>query len=200
MTNTNVKNYTDAEIFARAYQVTDMKSRRSKGLPLLVGIQSIEDAFDAFDDKFHLFDENNKYVCSASGTTNAGSTGLKDYMKYKLSGTGIWKTNEFYPKCFRHGLHKSRMEALRLDTEIFYYRDSDKDNKAEEGGKLLKGNTAANFHTVSYEKLDGNEKISTRIGAWSLMCQVVNVVKDYRKIVRFVKPYVHCDYILLKEW
>ena len=93
------------------------------------------------------------------------------------------------------------MPALRLSTEIWHYRDGDKDNKAEEQGKLYKANTNANFHTVTYDLIKDNKKILNRIGGWSTMCQVINNVEEYSKIIDFVYNNGGvADYALLKEF
>ena len=194
-----MRKFTDKEVFEKLRTLKGFE-KRSKELPLLVGVQSLEDKFDAFDDKFFLYDENNRFMIGISGTTNAGSTGLKDFLRWNPKGTGIWATNYFYPKCFGHGFTKGQ-ECLRLITQIYHYRDNNKNDKVEEKGQLYKSNTLAHFHGIDFDNsLNLSKKVATRIGGYSVMCQVANVQKDYAKVVNFVKPYEYCDYAILKEW
>lgn len=198
MTSTNVKSYTDKQILDKVKSLSSYK--RTLGIPLLVGVQSLEDAYDEFDDKFYLFDENDKFVMVTSGTTNAGATGLRDFLKWSPKGTGIWKTNQFYKKCFKYGLTKGQ-ECLRLDTQILHYRDNNKNQKIDETGMVYESNTLAHFHGIDFDKpLNISKKVAKRIGGYSVMCMVANVQQDYAKIINFVKPFEYVDYALIKEF
>jgi hypothetical protein len=191
-------NYTDKQLLDKVATLKGIEKRNK--IPLIIGVQSKADKFDEFDDKFYLFDENNKFVLVTTGTTNAGETGLKDFLKWSPKGTGIWKTNEFYNKCFNYGFTKGQ-ECLRLCTEIFHFRDNNKNNKVEEIGQVYKSNTLAHFHGIEFNKsIQISNKIAKKIGAYSVMCQVANVTQDYKKIINFVKPFKFCDYAILKEF
>lgn len=198
---TNVKQYTDSQILQRVEQVGGIIPNAGKYL--IVGIQSQEDAFDQFDDKFYVFD-GNVFKQVSTGTTNAGSKALKNYDNYGLPGAAVWQTNQFIKDCYIPGMHKASrkgggMRALRQNKPIKYYRDKDKDNKAEEVGQLHQGVIWANMHGVSYDPY--SEKVAHKIGGWSFACQVWNRMSDYRAMQRATwarKKTV--DYCLLKEW
>ena len=192
----NVKSYTDKQILARIKKVTG--ATPTWGKYMIVGIQSQEDAYNKFDDKFYVFD-GPKFIMVSTGTTNAGSSALKNYTKYMLPGAAVWKTNEFYKDLFIPGLHKGKMKALRQDKPIKFYRDANKNNKAEEGGVEFFEIIYANMHGVDYNPF--SNKIKTYIGGWSFGCQVWNKMSDYRHMIKAVwKRNKPVDYALLKEW
>lgn len=190
-----VKSYNDDEILQRVIAVG---GHVQKGTYLLVGVQSNEDAFNKFDDKFYLYD-GGKFVLVTSGTTNAGKTALKLFDKYSLSGAAVWQTDKFYKGIFKRGFHKKKMRALRQVKPMYFFRDSDKDDQADQTGLLHNDIIYANFHGVSYDPK--SNLIKNDIGGWSFACQVCNNMKDYRKIMSLCwdrnKP---VDYCILKEW
>jgi hypothetical protein len=192
----NVRPFTDKELLGK---VEDIGGKiPNKGKYLIIGMQSIEDAFDLFDDKFYVYD-GNIFIMASTGTTNVGKTALGRFDEYKLDGAAVWKTNQFIEDCFIPGLHKGRMKALRQNRPIYYYRDSDKDNKVEEQGKLYHGIIYANMHGVDYDPF--SNKIGTNIGGWSFGCQVWNRMSDYRQMITATwARNKTVDYALLKEW
>jgi len=191
-----MRNYTDLEIFERLNTIPSFK--RTKDIPMIIGIQSNDDKFDEFDDKFFLYDENDKFVIGTSGTTNAGASGLKEFIKYNPKGVWVWETDVFYPMLYRYGLHKGKMRALRQDRAVYGYRDNNKNEKNERIGKRYFDNVNANFHGIDYDP--NSTKFLKKIGGWSVACQVVNDMEKYKKIIDFVKPFEYCDYGLLKEF
>lgn len=191
-----MRQFTDIEIFNRLKSIPSYK--RTIGMPMIVGIQSNADVYDEFDDKFFLYDENNKFIIGTTGTTNAGSSGLKNFIKWNPKGTWVWKTDMFYPKLYRYGLHRGKMRALRQDKACYGFRDGNKNEKAEQIGQMYFDNVNANFHGVDYDP--NSTKFIKKIGGFSVACQVVNDMVKYRKIIDFVKPYEYCDYALLKEF
>jgi hypothetical protein len=196
MTNTNVKPYSDAEIFQRAKQMANFK--RTSGLPLLVAIRSNEDQPDTFDDKFYVYSEQNEFVAVTSGTTNSGVHYLKNFQELKVVGTGVIKSNELYAKGYKKGLHQGKMPCMRQNVPFKYFRDANRNLKAEEIGKLLVGNIAANFHTVDYNIKSA--KVGTVIGKWSAACMVANDVQEYTKILAYLYRFIECDFLILQEW
>lgn len=192
----NVKSYTDAQLLERVELIGG--TIPNIGKYLIIGVQSQEDAFNFFDDKFYVFD-GTQFKQVSTGTTNAGKTALKAFDSYGLSGAAVWKTDVFYSDLYQRGLHKGRMRALRQAKPIYFYRDSDKDNQAEEQGKLHHEVIYANMHGVDYDPY--SEITKQFINGWSFACQVWNRMGDYRQMIRATwdrnKP---VDYCLLKEW
>lgn len=188
--------YTNEQILNKVRSLQDY--RRTVGIPLLVGIQSRLDEFDKFDDKFYLFDDKDRFVSVATGTTNAGATGMKDFMKFGLNGVAVWECDHFYPKFYRYGKHKEKMIALRQNEPCYLYRDNNRNEKNEYIGKRFFLNIGANFHGIDYDP--NSTKVIERIGGWSIACQVCNNMNEYRAILKFVKPFEFVDYCILKEF
>lgn len=192
----NVKPYTDAQLLERVEQIGGKIPNIGKYL--IIGVQSEEDAFNKFDDKFYVFD-GKEFKIVTTGTTNAGKTALHHFDKYNLDGAAVWRTNQFIEDCFFPGYHKGRMKALRQKSPILYFRDSDKDDYAEEQGDLYKGVIYAHFHGVDYNFF--SDTIRHNINGWSFACQVCNRMTDYRQIINAAwKRNKAVDYALLKEF
>lgn len=177
---TNVKSYTDKQLIDR------MKSLPSflyvpKGKHIIV-VRSNEDAFDVFDDKLYLF-EHERCVAVMSCTSNSGGYGLKNYLKWNGLGTAVIKFDEVYYNAFiksdgkKYPHHNGKMQCLRQIAPLKYYRDSNKDNKIDESGKIYTGINATNVHCNSYSQKNGI--VSWLIGGWSTGCTVVNDLTKY---------------------
>lgn len=163
----------------------------------LLGVQSNEDTYNHFDDKFYLF-KGIKFIQVVQGTTNAGTTGIKNYSKYNRKGVAVIKTDEWYYDLWKFGYHKGKMPALKQFKPIKYFRDWNKNLKIEEIGKMYEGIIGVNFHTVSYQNnLSFWRKL---IGGWSVGCQVVNHVGKYFQILNKVKNQKTVSYCLIKEF
>jgi len=194
---TNVRPFKDSELLGKVEELGGKIPNIGEKY-LIIGMQSLEDAYNLFDDKFYVYD-GSKFVMASSGTTNAGSTALKTFDKYELEGAAVLKTNMWYEDGYNPGLHKGKMKALRQNKPFYFYRDSDKDDLAEEQGKLYYDIIWANMHGVDYDPF--SNKIGTNIGGWSFVCQVWNRMSDYRQMIKATwarKKAV--DYALLKEW
>jgi hypothetical protein len=161
-----------------------------------LGIQSNEDKFNNFDDKFYLF-KGEKFVLVTSGTTNAGKSAMMGFEKYNKLGVAVIKTNEWYYDLWQSGLHKGKMKALRQISPIKHYRDNNKNTKIEEIGELYDKIIYCNFHTNSYDKL--TKIVRWIVGGWSACCQVCNNPIDYYEILKLVGK-EKVSYCLLKEF
>jgi len=192
---TNVKSYTDEQLLNRVAKIQGFN-----GYPedyWVIGVQSNEDEFNKFDDKFYLF-KGKEFIMVTSGTTNAGKSGLEGYDKYGLVGVAVWKTDIIYYNLFKRGLHKGKMEAYRQDKPIYYYRDKDKDQKAEQVGELKHGIIYANMHGSTYNK--GSNVVKADIGGWSIACQVYNDNDAYEKFLDITEGQKYLSYALIKEF
>lgn len=191
----NVRAYSDHELLNRVQELDSFK-----GFPpnyWILGVQSNEDGYNVFDDKFYLF-KGKKFIDVVVGTTNAGTTGIKNYSKYNRKGVAVIKTNEWYHGLWKFGYHRGKMPALRQIRPIKYFRDWNKNNKIEEIGKMYEGIIGINFHTVLYQKnLSFWRKL---IGGWSVGCQVINHVGRYYDILNRVKKQKYVTYCLIKEF
>ena len=191
----NVRNYTAKELLRKVESLPSFK-KIPKGYWLL-GVQSNEDGFNIFDDKFYLF-KGRSFIDVTTGTTNAGITGLLNYDRYNSKGFAVIKTDEWYYGLWRYGLHRGRMPALRQIRPIKFFRDWNKNKKVEEIGKMYEGIIGINFHTVTYQKnLSFWRKL---IGGWSVGCQVLNRVGKYYEFLDRMKDQKEVDYCLIKEF
>lgn len=191
----NVKKYSDRQLISRVKKLDSFR-----GLPLdywILGVQSNEDQFNVFDDKFYLY-KGAKFIMVTNGTTNAGLSGLKGYERYNKKGCAVIKTEEWYHDLWKPGYHRGRMKALRQTEKIKYFRDFNKNEKAEEIGDLQEGIIGINFHTVIYGSHPGFWR--RIIGGWSVGCQVANVVADYFRILDLTWKQDRITYCLIKEF
>lgn len=195
MGDNKVKGYSDKALLDRVAQLPSFKGFPSKYW--ILGVQSQEDTYNKFDDKFYIF-KGKKFIKVVYGTTNAGTTGLMNYEKYNKYGVLVVKTDEWYHGLWKFGYHRGRMPALKQVRPIKYFRDWNKNRKIEEIGKLYSGIKGINFHTVLYQK--NLSFIRKLIGGWSVGCQVVNNVREYYKVLDLVKDQSQVTYCLIKEF
>ena len=189
-----MKNYKEEQLLNRVKGLQSFKS-----IPdgyWILGVQSNEDKFNEFDDKFYLF-KGDKFIMATTGTTNAGLTGLKHYDTYNPEGCAVIKTNEWYYDLWTPGFHKGKMKALKQLNKIKYYRDWNKNEKAEEIGNMKEGIIGINFHTASYQPYS---VITRLIGGWSTGCQVANNTTDYYKVLDLIGNQSKVSYCLIKEF
>ena len=198
---TNVKQYTDAQLLERIETIGG--SIPNKGKYLIIGVQSQEDQPNVFDDKFYVFD-GPKFRMVSTGTTNTGKVGLLHFENYNPKGVAVWKTDQWIPDLYKRGYHRASrsdggMRALRQQKPILYYRDNNKNLKAEEIGELHQGIIWANMHGIDYNPF--SSKIKELINGWSIGCQVWNRMGDYRQMIQATwKRNKTVDYALLKEF
>lgn len=192
---TNVRGYTASQLLNRVASLPSFK-----GFPKdfwLLGVQSNEDEPNVFDDKFYLFKEK-RFIMVATGTTNAGTTGLRSYQKYNKNGTFVIKTNEWFYGLWKFGYHRGKMPALKQVRPILGYRDNNRDDKIDEVGKIVKGYYGINFHSVDYGLRPGFWR--RLVGLWSVGCQVLNDINQYLSILTKVKNQESVTYCIIKEF
>lgn len=191
----NVKSYTDKQILDRVKSLDTFKYIPKNYW--CVGVQSQEDETNTFDDKFYVY-KGEEFIMVLTGTTNAGKNALEGYDKLGLSGAAVWKTDVIYYDLFSPGKHKGKMDAWRQVKPIHYYRDSDKDGKAEQQGELHYGIIYANFHCNNYNLK--SRAVKKLINGWSYGCQVVNMIGKYVKLMTMTHSQKYITYSLLKEF
>ena len=189
----NVRTYTDKQILDRVMSLPTFKGWPTKS-NLDVWIRSTEDAFNVFDDKVYSFDMSTGkpvFQMVTSGTTNAGRVGLKNFDKYKLSGCAVLKSDIIIYESHVYGLHKGKYPAYVQNKPWPYYRDSDKDDRAEEIGPEYNNIIGANCHAAG--------ESSVIIEDWSIACLVRNVKSKFNLWMTYMnkKPLTVC---ILKEF
>lgn len=175
----NVRSYNDAELIERVKGLSSFD-----GLPngiLDVWVRSNEDEFDKFDDKVYTFDCSGgipNFIMVCSGTTNAGAVGLKHYARWNSRGCAILKANEIVYNSHVWGLHKGQYAAYVQAKGFAYYRDNNKNDKAEEIGQVYYDIIGANCHKAGWR--------SNHIGGWSVACLVRNVEPQFKAWMKFM--------------
>lgn len=192
-----VKKYTDKELLNRVKSLLSFKS-----LPegyWLLGVRSLEDTPNKFDDKFYLF-KGEEFIMVLQGTTNPGTPILEGgFLKYNKNGAAIVKADEWYYNLWKYGLHLRKMPALlQLGNKIKVHRDGDKDKKSEELGNVNEGYYGINFHANNYDLTSEIKK--ENINDWSAGCQVSNDIPKYNKVIELVKSQSTISYCLINEF
>lgn len=197
MSKSNVKSYTDEQILNRVKE----KAEGFKGFPkgvMDVWVRSNEDEYDRFDDKVYTFEcygdeKPPKFIMVCTGTTNAGSQGLKNFAKYNSKGCAVLQADIIVYNSHDYGKHKGKYAAYVQSTTVGfpYFRDNDKDNKAEEIGKKYSDRIGANCHKAGWN--------SELIGGWSVACLVRNQQPQYDAWMKYMnkRPLTVC---ILNEW
>jgi hypothetical protein len=198
----NVRSYQTKELLDK------MKSLPSfKGMPQghhVIVVRSNENQPDAFDDKLYLF-KAETFIDVMPCTSNSGTYGLKNFIKFNNKGTAVIKFDEIYydafmksdNKAIKH--HNGKMQCLRQIAPLKYYRDNDGDDKAEEIGNVVEGIYGTNVHANSYTTKKGI--ISWLVGQWSVGCTVINdLTKYYDVLLANVQLGEKVTYTGLKEF
>ena len=190
-----VRPYTDKQLLEKVKGLSSF-SKIPSGYWLL-GVRSLDDLPNRFDDKIYLF-KNEDFVMVTSGTTNPGTPTLKQFEKVNKDGAAVLKANEWYYDVWKYGKHNGKVEALlQLGNKVKVYRDTDKDDKAEEQGKLQEGYFGINFHPNTY---DLTKPSGTNVGWWSAGCQVVNNIPNYKVMIGLLKKEKLVSYCLINEF
>lgn len=196
MPMTNVKNYTDAQIIARVETNAAGFSGWKKGI-YDVWVRSTEDVTDAFDDKVYTFEAEKagdvpKFRMVCTGTSHAGSYGLKRFDDYNPEGCAVLEADRIVYDSHSYGFHKN-YRAYRQTKGFPYYRDDNRNGKAEQIGKTRNEIILANCHRAA---ASGE---STRIYNWSVACLVRNKAKQWNDWMAFMnkRPLTVC---ILSEW
>lgn len=187
--------YTDEQIIKRVESHADGFIGWRKGV-FDIWVRSKADVMDAFDDKVYTFsvgDDNTpefRMVCT--GTSNAGSYGLKQWKQYSTEGCAVLKADQIVYDSHQYGFHKN-YRAYRQAKPFPYFRDNDNDNKAEEIGKVHNDIIYANCHRAS------PTGTSTRIYNWSVACLVRNSINQWNSWFAYMdkRPLTVC---ILNEW
>ena len=191
-----VRSFTDKELLDRVKELKSFKEI-PKGYWLL-GVRSNEDTPNKFDDKIYLF-KGEEFIIVTSATTNPGTPTLKQFEKVNKAGAGVLKSDVWYYNLWKYGKHNGKVEALlQIGNSVQVYRDTDKDEKAEEQGDLQTGYFGINFHPNTYDL--NNKVTSSNIGWFSAGCQVVNDVNKYKIMIKLLKTEKSVSYCLLKEF
>jgi len=177
-----MRSFTDAEIIKRVEGLATFKGWKPGIYDIYV--RSKADQFDAFDDKaftyqVHSEGSNPVFIMARNVTTNAGSYGLKHFDDYNHEGCAVLKSDVIVYGSHAYGLHKGRKPAYRQVKPFPYFRDGNKNNRAEEIGPEHNDVIYANIHRAGTN--------STTIKNWSVACLVTANEQKFLNFLAFMK-------------
>ncbi|HUR99019.1 MAG TPA: glycoside hydrolase family 19 protein [Pyrinomonadaceae bacterium] len=185
--------FTDEEVLTRVRSLPTFTGF-PKG-PMDVWIRSTADVFDTFDDKAFTYEcygdaKPPKFIMARNGTTNAGSYGLKHFEDYNHDGCAVLKSDVIVYDSHAFGLHKKK-DAYRQVKEFPYFRDGNRNDRAEEIPPERKDIILANVHRAGVD--------STVINNWSVACLVTANLSKFLSWLKWMnkRPLTVC---ILKEW
>ena len=188
-----MRTFTDKEVLDRVSGLSTFT-----GFPdgvMDVWIRSTADAFDSFDDKAFTYEcfggaKPPEFVTARNGTTNAGSYGLLHFEKYNHDGCAVLKSDVIVYDSHKYGLHKGK-PAYRQAKGFPYFRDANRNQKAEEIGPEHDDIIGANVHRAGQN--------STVINNWSTACLVTANLSKFLAWLDYMKkgPLTVC---ILEEW
>jgi hypothetical protein len=185
--------FTDDEVLARVSSLPTFTGF-PKG-PMDVWIRSAADVFDSFDDKAFTYEcygdtKPPKFIMSRIGTTNAGSYGLKQFNDYNHLGCAVLKSDVIVYDSHAYGLHKNK-PAYRQVKGFPYFRDNNRNERAEEIGKEYGDIILANVHRAGVN--------STVINNWSTACLVTANLAKFMEWLSWMNKR-SLTVCILKEW
>lgn len=188
-----MREFTDEEVLARVKSLSTFKGFPSG--PMDVWIRSSADKFDSFDDKAFTYEcfgdtKTPKFVMARGGTTNAGSYGLKHFDDYNHLGCAVLKSDIIVYDSHTNGLHKGK-PAYRQAKGFPYFRDNNKNERAEEIGKEYDDIIYANVHRAGQN--------STVISNWSTACLVTANLTRFLDWMKYMNKR-SLTVCILKEW
>lgn len=166
--------YTDKQLLDRVQALPSFTELPKTFLD--IWIRSKTNKFNVFDDAVYTYDLRTGepvFKLKCSGTTNAGALGLKHFDRFGLKGCAVLKADYIQLNSHVYGLHKGKYPAyIENPVSPFpYYRDSDKDEHAEENGQEYHDCIGANCHHAGHQ--------SSFIDGWSIACLVRNGLQQY---------------------
>jgi len=174
--------FTDKEILDRVRSLPSFNP--VVGFPtgiLEVGVRSKADLFDQFDDKFFTYDcsdrNNPVFLMARKGTTNSGSYGLKKFHEYNHLGCAVLKSDQIVYDSHVFGKFRNK-DAYRQNKGFPYYRDNNRNNRAEEIGPVYNDIIGAHLHRAGVD--------STVINNWSTACMVTAKEADFKKWLKYL--------------
>ncbi len=108
----------------------------------LIGIRSLADAINLFDDNFYLI--NGDLMITYTGTTNPGIDWLTTFLN--PSGAAVLADDRQYLDCWQIGLHHNEYPAWTQAKPVSVFRDTNKNLKSEEIGIPEIGMFGINIH------------------------------------------------------
>ena len=188
-----MRSFTDEEVLDRVRSLPTFKGFPNG--PMDVWIRSTADVFDSFDDKAFTYEcygdtKPPKFIMARGGTTNAGSYGLKHFGDYNHLGCAVLKSDVIIYDSHKFGQHKGK-PAYRQVKGFPYFRDNNRNERAEEIGKEYEDIILANVHRAGTN--------STVIKNWSTACLVTANLTKFLDWLKWMNKRP-LTVVILKEW
>jgi hypothetical protein len=190
--------FTDKEVLDRVSALSTFDAFPDG--PLDVWIRSKADKFDVFDDKAFTYECDGaratpRFIMGREGTTNAGSSYLVDHFENPL-GCAVLRSDVIVYDSHKFGFHhqKRNNPAYVQDKSFPYFRDANRNHRAEEIGPEHHDVIGANIHHAGVN--------STTIRNWSAGCLVTANLSKFQAFLLYMKSqnYPPLTVCILKEW
>lgn len=191
-----MRNFTDSELIKRVQSLPSFDGWQ-RGM-YDVCVRSQADSFNLFDDKAFLYWVNDDghpplFLFSRKVTTNAGAYGLKHFDDYNRAGCAVLASDQLVYRSHKHGLHHGR-EAYVQTKPFPYYRDPNRNKRAEELGQMHLDIIGANEHRAGQH--------STYIDRWSTGCIVTADEPAFLNLLAFMRAndFIDLSVCILREF
>lgn len=167
--------YTDAEVLKRVETHARGFDEWKDGW-YEIFIRAAADKYDEFDDvafTYQVIDGVPHFRMRRTVTTNAGSFGLLHFDTYNPLGCAVLQSDRFVRDSYGFGFHKFKKNnpCYRQIKSWFFYRDGNRNKRAEEIGEVFFGIIGANIHRV--------RGFARWIKNWSVACLVTQSEKEF---------------------
>lgn len=193
-----MRNFTDSEVLERIAALPSFTGFPSG--PMDVWIRSRSDRFDVFDDKAFTYEchgpgKTPDFIMAREGTSNAGSYYLVDHLANPL-GCAVLKSDVIVYDSHRFGYHhQKRTHPAYVQNKGFpYFRDGNRNHRAEEIGPEHRDMIGANIHHAGVD--------SIAIKNWSAGCLVTANLSKFQAFMLYLRSqgYPLLTACILKEW
>lgn len=145
----------------------------------IIGVRNLENNANQYDDKLH--------VCYLS----EDGYWKEDIFQVSTDPGRYWLEKEDYKACavYKHpqqargaykvGMHRGKYEALVQCQPVEYWRDGNKDSKADYGGEVFKNIIGLNIHRSSIHDSD-------EVNKYSAGCIVFSKMSDWKSFMELV--------------
>lgn len=145
----------------------------------IIGVRNLENNANQYDDKLH--------VCYLS----EDGYWKEDIFQVSTDPGRYWLEKEDYKACavYKHpqqargaykvGMHRGKYEALVQCQPVEYWRDGNKDSKADYGGEVFKNIIGLNIHRSSIHDSD-------EVNKYSAGCIVFSKMSDWESFMELV--------------
>ena len=193
-----MRTFTDKEVLDRVSGLLTFNGF-PKG-PMDVWIRSKADRFDVFDDKGFTYEchgpgKTPKFIMGREGTTNAGSYYLVSHFENPL-GCAVLRSDVIVYDSHKFGYHhQKKNNPAYVQVKSFpYFRDPNRNHRAEETGSVHNDVIGANIHHAGMN--------STVIKNWSAGCIVTANLSKFQAFMLYMRSLDNpaLTVCILKEW